>query len=478
MIADFLRKIKDNKDLQVFLLIFSLAAILRFLFLTSQGFWYDEALTALSMKMSFFDMIRDRLSGGHSPLYFIVIYPFAKLFGASELIVRLPSVIASVISIYVFYLLAGKLFNDSKIVNLSTLFFSLSALNIYFAQEARMYSMCVLAIIASFYFLLRAIDEEDWKLWAGYVISTAILFYLSASSIPVIFVQIAYVMIKRRKLADFFLSFSIIVLLYVPMAYFYLSMKKLGFIEWLPPINLQTFLNIFYGFGFKSIPILDAQGLYAMYVPISEFLSVYLVGAIIIFGILFSFIRISKSEKGIRLSLVSDFDSNAALFLILWLALPIIIEVLYSIFKQPMFGPKRYVIILSPAYYLLLGLGIKKIGWKWLKNSLAAVLLVFFTLALFTFYSTPTKEDWIGAISFIDKNVAPEEIVVGDLSTSTMYKYYGKREDLIIVNTKYIYSNAFGPRWLLLRTRDFNTLFGAGISLKKNFKAEEIKGFW
>jgi len=458
-----LDRIKNDRYLQVLIGLVALGAVLRFAFITSQGLWYDEALTALSMKMPFMEMIADRLNGGHSPFYFILVYPLAKLFGATEFVIRLPSAIASTLSVWMFFLLAEKIFRDGKTAALSTLFFAISALSIYFAQEARMYAMVVLAAITSFYFLVRGVDEDNWKLWLGYILSTAAMFYLSASTIPIIFAQIAYAAHRKRKFADFFLSFSIIVLLYVPMAYFYLSMKKLGFIEWLPPINIHTFLNILYGFGFKPIPMPAGTGLYSLYIAAAEILSIALAGGLIIYGIASSII---KKE-----------DTDAATVLSFWLFIPMILVIIYSFLKQPMFGPKRYVMMLSPAYYLLLGLGIRRIPRESLKNAVIAVVLAFFAAALLSFYLTPTREDWRGAINRIDENVTENDVVIGDASTSTMYNYYGKKSP-ILLDYRQLYAGMFADRWLLLRERDFNAVFGSGDNLRSGFEVEDIPGFW
>jgi len=330
MVEKIINKIKEDKNLRIFLGIFLFGAFLRFFQVTTEGLWYDEVLTALSMKMSFFDMIKDRLGGGHSPFYFIIIYPFCKIFGTGELAVRLPSVIASILSIWVFYLLTRKLFSDMRVVNLSTFFFSISALQIYFAQEARMYAFVILFVIMSFYFLLRALDENDWKIWLCYVLSTAGFFYLSAATIPIIFAQIVYVLLKRKKYADYLLAFSFIVLLYVPMAYFYLSMRKLGFIEWLPPIKLMTFIQILYGFGFYPVPVYEAGQITQVYLAVAKVLSLLLLGGLIIFGLLASFIR--RSHEGKELfSFYFNKDSNAAIVSAFWLLVPIIVMAAYLI---------------------------------------------------------------------------------------------------------------------------------------------------
>jgi mannosyltransferase len=469
MAMNFFQKVKQNKELQVLLAIIFAGALLRLLPLTREGFWYDEALTALSMKMPFIEMLKDRFAAGHSPLYFTGLYIWSRLFGTSEFPLRLPSAIASVVSIYYFWLLGRKLFSDRKAAVLSAAFFTLSALNIYFAQEARMYSMSVLFTVMSFYYLLEAPDRPGIKDWICYIASTSALLYLSASNILVIFAQIAYVLIKRRKLADFFLSLAVTCAAYLPMVFFYFGMKKLGFIEWVPPITINTFLEVFYGWGFRPVPVAGAKGSYAAYLYFAEFLSVFMVGLIIIFGAAasaYGSFRKKKLEK----------DADTAIFLLLWLVLPILLALLYSWLKQPIFGPKRYLIMLSPAYYLLIGLGLSRITWRNLKYGLSYFIIAMFIVSLGIFYATPTREDWRGAVSAIDREFTQGEVIFGDIATGVMYQYYGRHADAIICDVRYINKGIAGKGWLLMRTKDFRAMFGNGDLITRHFKNKAYRG--
>lgn len=466
---NFFQKVKRNKELQMILSIVFVGALLRLLFLARESLWYDEALTALAMKMPFTTMLNDRFAAGHSPLYFAALYIWSRFFGTSEFSLRLPSAAASIVSIYYFWLLGRKLFANHKVAALNTIFFTLSALNIYFAQEARMYSMTVLFTIMSFYYLLEAMDGPGIKGWIYYIASTAVLLYLSASNILIIFAQMAYVLLKRKKPAEFFLSLAVTCAAYLPMAFFYLGMKKLGFIEWIPPVTINTFLEILYGWGFRPVPVTGTKGLYAAYMFVSKFLSVFLVGLIMVFGAVasaYGSFRKKKIEK----------DADTAIFLLLWLVLPILLALLYSWLKQPIFGPKRYLIMLSPAYYMLIGLGLSRITWRKLKYGLAYLIIAMFIVSLGIFYATPTREDWRGAVFSIDREYTQGEIIFGDIATGVMYQYYGKHADSLICDARYINTGIAGRGWLLMRAKDFGAMFGSGDLIRRHFKNKEYPG--
>ena len=441
--------LKKRKELIIVMSLISLGAVVRILFFNKEGLWYDETLTAFSLRMSYFDMVRERLAAGHSPLYFTIIYPLAKVFGTGEIVVRLPSYLVSILSIYIFYLIAKCLLSDIKFSIIATIFFILSALNVYFAQEARMYSFCVLFVLLSFYFLIRVFGENSLKLWIFYVISTAVSCNLNASTIPLIFAQLAYVLIKREKLLQFILSILAIVILYIPMGFFYLKREGLDFIEWLSPVTLRTFLEIFYGFGFRPLPSIKETWIPQTVITAQEYLSLYFCGALIVWAAVRYFFKFSnKTEYMYK-------EKDAAVLLTLWFFLPLFIEYIYSVIKQPLLGPKRYIIILSPAFYLLLGMGLNNLHWKKLKNALVIATIVLFTFALFSFYISPKREDWRSSIAFIDDKLKPGEVMFGSISTQTMYKYYGAHEDLVILDIKYLNARGFAKGWILLRNIDY-----------------------
>lgn len=471
MLLKFIQYIQKNKLQTIIGFIIFTGAIMRLLFLNKEGLWYDEALTALSLKMPFIDMIKERLDAGHSPLYFIILYPFAKLFGISELVMRLPSVAASILSLYVFYLLAKKLFKDDKAVLISTLFFALSSLSIYFAQEARMYAMCTFIALLSFYYLIISIDEKKTKYWILYGVFTLLLFYLNASTVPLIFAQIFYIVYKREQILQFFVTVFIVGMLYLPMAFFYVKMKRLGFIEWLPPINIRTFAEFIYGFTFRPIPVTDAKGLYHIFLKISEIFSLIFSLGLFAFLVIRIFIKSINKVKGTKK------EQDILILLFSWLIIPIIFMLIYSLLKQPMLGPKRYIITLSPAFYLLISYGISVIRWKKIRIIVFFIAFIFFYSALINFYFTPKREDWRGAVKHIDKNIKEGEVLYGDLSTQVMYKYYGKNEDILILDIKSMYSGLFVRGWILVRNREYQTIANVIEQLDKKIGIEYIDDF-
>ncbi len=429
------------------ILVLCLGTALRLLYINGEGLWYDEALTALSLRLPFSDMVSERLSAGHSPLYFSLLYPVSKVFGTGEIALRLPSAVASIISLFVFWRLAQRLFSDLETVTVSSLFFALSAMNIYFGQEARMYAFCVLSVLCSFLFLIRALDGNRTVSWICHTIAAAAAINFSSSVIPVVFAQLAYVLIRRERVLQYLLSLGMIALLYLPMGLFYLRVGKLHFIEWLAPVTAKTFLEIFYGFGFRPVPSMGGTWIHFSVARALEILSIYLAGALLFWGAVASFSGFTAKETGAG-------EKNSAIVLLLWLFLPLVLEYVYSVMRQPMLGPKRYVIALSPAYYLLLVLGLRNIPLKRVRRTAALVIVVLFAVAVVGYYSSSKRENWRDSISFLDSRFETGEVIFGNVSTETMYRYYGIRDDIIIMDIRYLQSRSFAKGWIMIRDMD------------------------
>lgn len=82
----------------------------------------------------------------HPPLYYLTLKAWTGIFGFSEISLRMPSVIFSLVTIYFVYLLGGP-----AAAGLT----GLNPLLVYYSQEARMYAMVTMLLIMGLYFLIK-----------------------------------------------------------------------------------------------------------------------------------------------------------------------------------------------------------------------------------------------------------------------------------------------------------------------------------
>lgn len=113
----------------------------------------------------------------HMPLYFYFMHYWTKLFGISERALRLPSVVFGTFAVLMIFLLGREIFNPF-VGLLGALLMGTLPEQIYFSQEARMYSLLVLLVTASTYAiaLARKQNASKWPYALYFITSVAGLY--------------------------------------------------------------------------------------------------------------------------------------------------------------------------------------------------------------------------------------------------------------------------------------------------------------
>jgi len=144
---------------------------LRVASINTRGLWLDEAITVKQASRTFLRVIQKLATGVHPPLYHITMHFWLKYFGKSEIALRSFSVIVGVIAIPVAYW-AGKRIYDRRTGLIAAGLIALSPFQIWYSQEARMYTLLFLGGLLSTTFLVLAIRENRKRLWVGYLVFT------------------------------------------------------------------------------------------------------------------------------------------------------------------------------------------------------------------------------------------------------------------------------------------------------------------
>jgi mannosyltransferase len=160
-------------------LILTFAAFLRLFRVDYQSLWYDEAYTA-SVTDPAATSLAYIWSGGPvaymPPLHHSLVYLSRLALGAGEWALRFPSALAGILTIALIYLTAKYCFNR-RVAAFASLIAAVSAFHVYYAQEARAYSLLMLLSIASTYCLVRAMREKRPAWWLAYMLFAALGMY-------------------------------------------------------------------------------------------------------------------------------------------------------------------------------------------------------------------------------------------------------------------------------------------------------------
>ncbi len=129
--------------------------------------WFDEAFSTYIAQFSFWDIARYTSADVHPPLYYWLLKVWSSLFGTTELAYRSLSIVFGAGATVVAFILSRKFFGR-KVATLSLLFMVLSPMLIRYSDEARMYTLATLIVMAATYLLVRAKETGKRSLWIWY----------------------------------------------------------------------------------------------------------------------------------------------------------------------------------------------------------------------------------------------------------------------------------------------------------------------
>ena len=338
--------------------------------------WGDEAFSAILSSKSILEIIKISTHEPHPPFFNILENLWFRIFGSSEVSIRLLTFILLLVAVYFVYKIGEHLW-DKKTAAFAAALTLFNPFLFAYGFEGRMYSLLVATVTASFYFFLK-------KKWAFYVIATTLALYTQHYSFFAVFVQ-GLIFLKEffwgnKKLAVSILkSFVVIGILYSP---------------WLIPLYNQTKL-VGGGFWLGRPTTKDLLSLFIKYLNISLIL-----------------LLLRNWTKDFKKSFV----------LILWAVLPILLAWGVSQKLTPIFFD-RYLIYTIPPAMLLAASERRAVS-----HLIIAIVLGTFLLADFIYFTHPTKRPFRELATYV-KEVRRGDDVLLNWNSSAHHlweaKYYG-----------------------------------------------------
>jgi 4-amino-4-deoxy-L-arabinose transferase-like glycosyltransferase len=178
-----LRRAPVSTDALLLAAVIAAGAALRFVALSKQSFWFDEALTVGLAKRGLFDMLH-HIPGSEAdpPLYYVLAWAWRHVFGSGEAGLRSLSALAGTAAIPVAWA-AGRELVSSRVGLVAAAIVAVNPMLIWYSQEARAYSLVVLLAAMSFWLFLLARRRRtagSLAAWAA-VSSLAILTHYAAA---------------------------------------------------------------------------------------------------------------------------------------------------------------------------------------------------------------------------------------------------------------------------------------------------------
>ena len=176
-----------------------LAAALRFYRIGHQGFWFDEANTALLVHFSPGKMLGlIPQTESTPPLYYCLAWVWAHVFGYAETALRSLSALAGVAAVPVAYGAAAKLIGRRAGLIAAALT-ACNPLLIWYSQEARSYELLVLLSSLSLLAFAYLLDRPTRRTAAGWVIACALALATHYYAVLIVVPEAIWLLVVHRR---------------------------------------------------------------------------------------------------------------------------------------------------------------------------------------------------------------------------------------------------------------------------------------
>src|SRR3989344_1867629 len=395
------------------------------------------------------------------PLFYSILHFWIQAFGKTAFALRLLPALLSIIAIPIIYLLGKELFND-KIGLFAALIFAISQANIRFAQTLRMYPLLILFALLSVYFLMQYFKNPSHRNFALYILFAVLSVYTHYFAGFLLGAEFLFAILFYKKygikFSKIFPMFAISAILSAPagwLLYHQLAIKTYTEVVYFgdDPLAKVTLLapnqsNIFARLGLIFYQL--SVGFLQFNLKSRLFLVVF-ISSIVVFSL--SLIAGIKHMYYIR-------REKLWLLLLSVAVPPICLALLWSLPLNnghtliPVLTYTRYLLFISPFYYLLVAYGalegipqlVRNI--KLQKAAFAIILLaiVFFNAVSLNYYYTldSKQENWDALSSEISKDYSQGEPIFL-MSASYFYNFeqvFNNGANVYSVPTNLLLNNA------------------------------------
>lgn len=134
--------------------LFLFSIIIRFAAIGLEALWYDEAFTGWLVQLPFDKLMAAMLGDTHPPLWYGIEFLVSHVFGDSPLALRSPAALFGSGAVVVLYFIVKQL-TDDKSARYASGLMAVSPAQLYYSQEARMYSLLTLLVLAGIWLVLN-----------------------------------------------------------------------------------------------------------------------------------------------------------------------------------------------------------------------------------------------------------------------------------------------------------------------------------
>ena len=381
------------------------------LYLT-QSLWRDEAFSVLLAEKNPLEIIKLTAQDFNPPFYYLLLYFWMKIFGQSEISVRMLSFLFHILLVYVGYHFAKKIFKSKFLLFVICYLLFVNPMLLYYAFEARMYSLLTLLATLSMYYF----HQKNWKM---YIIFTTLGLYTQSFMIFIPLAQLAYSLFTSGLVVRTIKLLITPFIFYLPWILVISTQLTQSAQSWIHSADLNLVTSslgrLFLGFDGK---------------PPRLWIFTKILSLVIL---LFSLKAIDFNLREGRPHL-KKIKTPAFLFF-LWIFIPLSLVLLISFFK-PIYV-NRYLIFVTVGEIFLITSGIQRIANKISRKVFVICFLLF--VFFFNLWYAPfhQKKNFRKTMTEINRLMTPDDIIIAKSPLSFFEaNYYAKDRSLCYLLNK------------------------------------------
>ena len=231
--------------------------------------WYDEIGTVNYAQYPW--------ANWNAPLYWILLHFWIKIFGISEFSLRFPSLIFSFSSVILVFLLGKDLF-DEKVGFVASIFMGLSPFHLWYAQEARDYTMVLFFGLLSSWLFFRALRENKLILWLFFILASLAGLYTNYFYIFLFLAHSLYLIFFSRSRINFKKIICFLLIAFGFSLYLARFLKKFYYVRggfWIPRPDYKSLIITLENF------VLGYNGSSALYLCLNILIALFFISALI-----------------------------------------------------------------------------------------------------------------------------------------------------------------------------------------------------
>lgn len=410
-------------------MILIVSLVLRIPRLESRPIWYDEAFSIFLSQQPLERIISGTAPDTMPPLYYFLLHGWMSI-NQQIWFMRALNVVISVGIVALVYTLSTKLFGKSA-GKWAALFAAISPLQIFFAQELRMYALLTLALLGYLYFFLQLWREQlssrrYWIGWIGLIVCGSVAMYSHNLAIFSIIASNILLFFRRewRFLARLFLAQLVIGLITLPwLVIVPQQIQKIQTAFWTPQPGLIQVLQAVVAFH-TNLPVPE------WLLPIAVITSVQTIALV--------FYETKKTSRG----------NHAVLALANFTLSPPLLLFVISYFMRPVFVPRAFMLS-SLTYYALAGRAVSEVRNRSIGLVIALLFIIPALASLppqYTYESFP-RSPYERATDKLDDLIRDEDVIVHDnkLSYFPMHYYQPRLPQLFITDIPGSHNDTLAP---------------------------------